>query len=134
MLSPVFENRFKKDIKRRQKRGKDLEKLKIVIEKLLYNEELESKYNDHALTGNWKGYRDCHIESDWILIDKISEKYLFFSSFRFTFRFILTMSLSHNEQDDFELIHGSGNIYQDFGDPDANVRQFKSRYSGKYYY
>jgi mRNA interferase YafQ len=57
MLSPIFENRFKKDIKRLQKRGKDIEKLKIVIEKLLENQELEPKYKDHALTGNWKGYR-----------------------------------------------------------------------------
>ena len=77
MLSPIFENRFRKDIKRLQKRGKDIEKLKIVIEKLLANQELEPKYKDHALTGNWKGYRDCHIESDWLLIYKISETHLF---------------------------------------------------------
>ncbi len=68
MLSPIFENQFKKDIKRLQKRGKDISKLKMVIEKLLENQELEPKYKDHALTGNWKGYRDCHIESDWLLI------------------------------------------------------------------
>ena len=68
MLSPVFENRFKKDIKLLQKRGKDMEKLKIVIEKLLENQELEPKYKDHALTGNWKGYRDCHIEKAISLI------------------------------------------------------------------
>lgn len=77
MLSPIFENLFKKDIKRLKKRGKDIEKLKIVIEKLLENQKLEPKYKDHALTGNWKGYRDCHIESDWILIYKISETHLF---------------------------------------------------------
>ena len=46
MLSPIFENRFKKDIKRLQKRGKNLEKLKTVIEKLLENQELEPKYKD----------------------------------------------------------------------------------------
>ncbi len=63
MLSPIFENSFNKDIKRLQKRGKDMEKLKTVIEKLLENQELEAKYKDHALTGNWNGYRDCHIES-----------------------------------------------------------------------
>jgi mRNA interferase YafQ len=77
MLSPIFENRFKKDIKRLQKRGKDMSKLKMVIEKLLENQELEPKYKDHALTGNWKEYRDCHIESDWLLIYKISETHLF---------------------------------------------------------
>ena len=77
MLAPVFEKRFKKDLKRLQKRGKDMNKLKAVIEKLLENQELEPKYKDHALMGNWKGYRDCHIESDWLLIYKISETYLF---------------------------------------------------------
>ena len=86
MLSPVFGNRFKKDIKRLQKRGKDMKKLKIVIEKLLETKELEPKYKDHALTGNWKGYRDCHIESDWLLIYKISETNLF-----------LTRSGSHSD-------------------------------------
>jgi mRNA interferase YafQ len=77
MLSPIFDNRFKKDIKRLQKRGKDMKKLKTVIEKLVENEKLEPKYKDHALTGNWSGFRDCHIEPDWLLIYKISENHLF---------------------------------------------------------
>lgn len=77
MLTPVFENTFKKDIKRLQKRGKNLEKLKIVIDKLLNNQTLEIKYKNHLLTGNWKGYRDCHIEPDWLLIYKITQTHLF---------------------------------------------------------
>lgn len=77
MLTPIFENTFKKDIKRLQKRGKNLNKLKTVIDKLLDNQELETKYKDHALSGNWKGYRDCHIEPDWLLIYKITETNLF---------------------------------------------------------
>ncbi|MGI0483002.1 type II toxin-antitoxin system YafQ family toxin [Geminocystis sp. CENA526] len=77
MLIPIFENTFKKDIKRLQKRGKNIEKLKIVIDKLLDNQPLEIKYKDHALTGNWKSYRDCHIEPDWLLIYKITETHLF---------------------------------------------------------
>jgi mRNA interferase YafQ len=77
MLSLVVENQFKKDVKRLQKRGKNIEKLKIVIEKLLNNQKLDPKYQDHALTGNWKNYRDCHIEPDWVLIYKISDNYLF---------------------------------------------------------
>ena len=77
MLIPVFENRFKKDIKRLQKRGKDMRKLKAVIDKLLEGQELEPTYKDHALTGNWKGYRDCHIEPDWILIYRMTETHLF---------------------------------------------------------
>lgn len=77
MLSPIFENRFKKDIKCLQKHGKDMERIKTVIEKLLENQELEPKYKDRALTGDWNGYRDCHIEHDWLLIYKISETNLF---------------------------------------------------------
>ena len=77
MLTPVFENNLKKDIKRLQKRGKNLHKLKTLIDKLLNNQELETKYKDHALSGNWKGYRDCHIEPDWLLIYKTTETHLF---------------------------------------------------------
>ncbi|WP_143727647.1 MULTISPECIES: type II toxin-antitoxin system YafQ family toxin [Moorena] len=47
------------------------------IDNLLERKELEPKYKDHALTGNWSGYRDCHIEPDWILIYKISGTHLF---------------------------------------------------------
>ncbi len=77
MLTPIFENTFKKDIKRLQRRGKNMDKIKVVIDKLLNNQKLENKYKDHALIGNWKGYRDCHIEPDWLLIYKITENYLY---------------------------------------------------------
>jgi mRNA interferase YafQ len=59
---------FKKDIKLLQKRGKDLGKLEAVILTLAADEKLAPKHKDHALTGNWKGWRDCHIEPDWLLI------------------------------------------------------------------
>jgi len=64
-------NQFKKDIKREQKRGKDLAKLKAVIGFLLAEKPLPPKNRDHQLRGNWAGHRDCHIEPDWILIYKI---------------------------------------------------------------
>jgi mRNA interferase YafQ len=64
-------NQFKKDIKRAQKRGKDLAKLKTVIDLLLAEKPLPRKNRDHQLGGNWGGHRDCHIEPDWILIYKI---------------------------------------------------------------
>lgn len=38
------------------------------MEKLANGEILEAKYRDHALTGNYKGSRECHIEPDWLLI------------------------------------------------------------------
>ena len=61
---------FKKDVKRMQKRGKDLAKIKAVIDLLLAEEPLSPKNRDHQLGGNWVGRRDCHIEPDWILIYK----------------------------------------------------------------
>ncbi len=60
--------RFAKDIKRMQKRGKDLEKLKPIVKKLAQGEILPLQYRDHPLIGQWKNCRDCHIEPDWILI------------------------------------------------------------------
>ena len=61
---------FKKDVKRMQKRGKDLAKIKAVIDLLLAEEPLPQRNRDHQLGGNWVGRRDCHIEPDWILIYK----------------------------------------------------------------
>ena len=58
---------FKKDYKRVKKQNKDLEKLRVVIDKLATVKNLESKYKDHGLTGTLKGYRNCHIEPDWLL-------------------------------------------------------------------
>jgi mRNA interferase YafQ len=69
-------SQFKKDVKRQKKRGKDLEKIKTVIELLLIGKELPSKYRDHSLVGNWSGHRDCHIEPDWLLIYRLMENEL----------------------------------------------------------
>lgn len=67
---------FKKDVKRAKKRGKDLGKLREVIELLVRGELLPLSYRDHALTGNWSGWRDCHIEPDWLLLYKLTEEEL----------------------------------------------------------
>jgi mRNA interferase YafQ len=64
---------FKKDVKRMRKRGKDLEKIKAVIDLLVAGEPLPPKNRDHKLGGNWIGRRDCHVEPDWILIYKLTE-------------------------------------------------------------
>lgn len=64
-------SQFKKDIKRLQKRGKDLAKIKAVIDLLLAQKPLPEKNRDHPLGGNWAGHRDCHIEPDWLLIYKV---------------------------------------------------------------
>lgn len=67
---------FKKSLKRIKKRGYDLKKLNDVIDTLKKGQKLSRKYNDHELTGNYKGYRDCHIEPDWLLIYKIESDLL----------------------------------------------------------
>jgi len=66
-------NQFKKDIRKVQRRKKNLEKLKQIIDFLSKDEELPSKYKDHKLTGNYTGRRECHIEPDWLLIYKKGE-------------------------------------------------------------
>lgn len=59
---------FARDIKRMKKQGKDLEKLKDIVKKLVQDKVLPQKNRDHALIGSWKPSRDCHIEPDWLLI------------------------------------------------------------------
>lgn len=77
MLELFETSRFKRDRKRLKKQGRDLNKLKVVIRKLCKQQKLEKKYHDHSLTGPWKGYRDCHIEPDWLLIYKTDKTTLY---------------------------------------------------------
>ena len=67
----VPSNQFKKDLKLAQKRGYDLDKIKKVITALANGEALEAKYRDHLLTGDYGGYRECHIQPDWLLVYQI---------------------------------------------------------------
>ena len=62
ILKPLRGAAFEKDVKRLKKGGKDMEKLRTVIDRLCSGEPLEPRHNDHPLTGQWKGLRDCHIE------------------------------------------------------------------------
>lgn len=70
---------LKKDVKLAEKRGKNLQKLKDVILTLLSGKELDAKYKDHALIGNYANTRECHIEPDWLFIYRIDpeEKVLY---------------------------------------------------------
>ncbi len=77
-----FTAKFKKDYKLALKRGYKSEKLETVIALLAEGnnqEVLISKYKDHALSGNWSGYRECHIEPDWLLIYEILDDILVLS-------------------------------------------------------
>jgi mRNA interferase YafQ len=69
-------SRFKKDYKKAKKQKKNIALLKKTITKLANNIKLEEKFRDHSLRGNWRGYRDVHLESDWILIYKKSKSEL----------------------------------------------------------
>ena len=71
MYNLRFTTRIKRNIKLMKKRGKDLEKLKTVLNLLQQGIELPAKYKDHALTGNYSGCRECHIEPDWLLVYEI---------------------------------------------------------------
>ena len=64
-------NRFKKDLKLCKSRGYDINLISDIIKRLSNGDKLEEKYKDHDLSGNWSGYREYHIQPDWLLIYKI---------------------------------------------------------------
>mgnify|MGYP003632525652 CR=1 FL=1 len=76
MLVPVRSAQFKRDVKRVQKRGKDMAKLKDLLTLLIEQSPLPAAYLDHPLRGDWKGYRDAHIEPDWLLLYRVEGKEL----------------------------------------------------------
>jgi len=78
MFTPVYTKQFAKDVKKAQKRSKNLEKFKIIATTLLRGETLDEIHRDHKLLGNYSGRRECHIESDWLVIYKIVEEKIIF--------------------------------------------------------
>ncbi len=78
MYTPAFTKQFKKDIKRAEKQGRDIEQFKLIARTLLSEETLDPIFRDHKLTGNYKDRRECHIASDWLLIYKIEGEEIIF--------------------------------------------------------
>lgn len=74
-----YTSQFKRDVKKAKKQGKDLDHLFEVIEQLADGLALADRYRDHALAGNFKGCRECHIEPDWLLIYEFVEDVLVLS-------------------------------------------------------
>ena len=68
--------RYRRELKIVLSRGKDESKLKEVIKILAAGENLPAKYADHPLAGKWKGYRECHIEPNWLLVYRIHDDIL----------------------------------------------------------
>lgn len=75
-LDIVWTNQFKKDYKLAMKRHLDIELLDDIIRKLASGDQLPEKNKDHALTGNWVGHRECHIQPDWLLVYRIENDLL----------------------------------------------------------
>ena len=78
MLKPFYTNPFKRDYKLQQKRHKDLNLLNDVMMALVKEDPLPAKNHDHPLQGDYKNYRECHIEPDWLLIYKIESGSIYF--------------------------------------------------------
>lgn len=66
-----YTNKMKRDVKRMKKRGKDISKLTEILSILASGDTLPVSMHDHQLTGNRTGFRECHIEPDWLLIYQI---------------------------------------------------------------
>ena len=74
-----YTSRFKKEYKLAKKRGRNISLLRTVIDILAKGEPLPEKYRDHLLVSNWTGYRECHIQDDWLLIYKYQNDELILS-------------------------------------------------------
>ena len=64
----ITTTQFKKDLRRAKRRGKNLDKLWVIVERLLSNEPLEPRNRPHRLSGEWSHCWECHIDPDWLLI------------------------------------------------------------------
>jgi mRNA interferase YafQ len=78
MYTPVYTRQFGKDVRRAKRRGKNLEKLKMIARALVAGETLDPIHRDHSLAGNYVGRRECYIESDWLLIYKVDAPRIIF--------------------------------------------------------
>lgn len=76
MLESKYEKQFKKDLKLAKKRGYKMELLSEVVEYLIAEKELPSKYRDHQLVDDrrYKNVRECHIEPDWLLVYRVEKE------------------------------------------------------------
>ena len=68
MLTPVRSTQFKRDVRRAEKRGKNLSKLRVLLASLIQQEPLSAHYLDHPLRGTWRGCREAHLEPNWLFI------------------------------------------------------------------
>lgn len=82
MLELVTTGQFRKDYKRMKKRGCDMEMLEKIIDTLLAEQPLPERCWDHGLTGNYTGFRECHVLPDWLLVYAIDKGKLILTASR----------------------------------------------------
>lgn len=82
MLELIYTTKFKRDLKLMHKRGADVSLLASVLDRLRRGETLEAKHRDHALTGNYLGFRECHIQPNWLLIYMVNKTELILTASR----------------------------------------------------
>ena len=68
MYQVKYTSAYKKSYKLMVKRGLDMSALNNVVDTLRQGKQLDAKYRDHSLTGNFIGFRECHIKPDWLLV------------------------------------------------------------------
>ncbi len=66
--------RFRRDVKRQKRRGRDIEKLIAVVTVLSKEGVLPQRLRSHKLLGDWGGVWECHVEPDWLLIYDVSDE------------------------------------------------------------
>lgn len=88
MYSIEYTNRFRKDLIRCQKQGKDIDLIHSVIKTLAVDGHLPSKYHPHKLSGRYEGKWECHIQPDWLLV---------WEQYNNQLRMIMTNTGSHSE-------------------------------------
>lgn len=79
MFKPVYLRSFERELEKARKRGLDMSRIKTLIECLLSGKPLAAKHKNHKLKGNFVGYWECHIESDWLLVYKKDDAHIYFA-------------------------------------------------------
>lgn len=81
-LRLVITSQFKRDYKKAKKRGLNMADLQAVLDKLCAEEPLEERHRDHALSGSYIGFRECHVKPDWLLVYAVDKGKLILTASR----------------------------------------------------
>ena len=74
MRELIFKKKFSKDVERMKRSGRDMNRLGEVLDLLADGKPLSPNNRDHPLIGNLKGYRECHLGGDWLLIYQLTSE------------------------------------------------------------